>query len=149
MKYLVVCLALWAPPAVAAEPPAAGVSGIVVSDGWIRQVPPVSRNSAGYLVVENKAAVDDLLLGASVEGARVTELHEMVRKGDTLMMQRRTAIAVPAGGRVALAPGGLHLMLIDLQRPLQAGEKRAAVLRFRDAGEREVVLEVRAPGEGR
>ncbi len=149
MKFLLVCLVLCAPLAVAAEPPAAGVSGIVVSDGWIRQVPPVSRNSAGYLVVENRGAADDMLLGASVEGVRVTELHEMVRKGDTLMMQRRPAIAVPAGGQVALAPGGLHLMLIDLQRPLQAGEKRAAVLRFRDAGEREVVLEVRAPREGR
>lgn len=145
MKWLLMCMVFCAPLAMAGEPVATGASGVEVSAAWIRLVPPVSRNSAGYLVIENKAAVDDVLLGARVEGARVTELHEMVRKGETMMMQRRTAIAVPAGGRVALAPGGLHLMLIDLQRPLQAGEIRAAVLRFRDAGERKVDMEVRAP----
>lgn len=118
------------------------VPALSVSGAWVRAVPPVSKNSAGYLVIENSGA-QDVLLGAAVEGARVTEIHEMVRSGDGMAMRRRTELAVPAAGRVELAPGGLHLMLIDLQRPLQAGEKRGAVLRFRNAGDVNVVLDVR------
>lgn len=127
-----------------AAPLALAAPDIRVSDGWAREVPPVSRNSAGYLLVENRGDRDDLLLSAGVEGARVTELHEMVRDGAVMVMRRRDSIPVPAGGSVRLAPGGLHLMLIDLARPLVAGETRSAVLRFRDAGEVKLTLDVRA-----
>lgn len=116
-----------------------------VIDGWVRAMPPVAKNSAGYLVIENRGEHDDVLLGATVDGARLTELHEMVSTGATMTMRRRQDVAVRAGSSVVLAPGGLHLMLIDLQRPLVAGERREAVLRFRDAGEQRVILDVRSP----
>jgi hypothetical protein len=118
---------------------------ISVQDAWARAVPPVSKNSAGYLVIENRGDQEDALVAVRVGKVRVTELHEMVRDGDSMSMQRRKEIPVPAHGRAVLAPGGLHLMLIDLQQPLHAGEKLDAVLRFRNAGEVKVVMEVRAP----
>lgn len=124
-------------------PPTA--AGLTLRDGWVRAVPPVSRNSAGYIVLENRGAADDALVGARVQKVRVTELHEMVRDGETMTMRHRQEIPVPAGSTVALAPGGMHLMLIDLQQPLVVGERLEAVLQFRAAGERRVLLEVRAP----
>jgi copper(I)-binding protein len=39
---------------------------------------------------------------------------------------------------VELAPGGLHVMLEGLERPLVEGESFELVLMFREAGEREV-----------
>jgi copper(I)-binding protein len=114
---------------------------ISVSGAWIRAVPAVSRNSAGYLLIENAGPADELL-GAAIAGARVTEIHEMVRSGESMLMRRRVSVPVPENGRVALAPGGLHLMLIGLQAPLKVGETRAAVLRFRDAGEVNVEMVV-------
>lgn len=125
--------------------PAHAGTALKVSNAWVRAVPPVSKNSAGYLLIENAGGTADVLLGASVEKARVTEIHEMVRDGDTMIMRHRDEIPVPANGSAALAPGGLHLMLIDLQQPLQVGEKLDAVLRFRNAGEVKVVMEVRMP----
>lgn len=115
---------------------------IAVTDAWVRAVPPVAKNSAGYLVIENTGG-DDVLIGASVNVARVTEMHEMVRSGDALTMRRKVSIPVAAGSRVVLAPGGLHLMLIGLQRPLQSGETLQGVLRFGKSGEVKVQLEVR------
>lgn len=134
--------ALFAPPLQAGGPGA----GLAVTDGWVRALPPVARNSSAYLRIENSGEEADELIGARVAGVRVTEMHEMRRDADgNLSMHRRTAVTVPAGGVVSLAPGGLHLMLIDLQSPLKAGETREAVLRFRRSGEMRVVLEVRAP----
>lgn len=118
-------------------------AALKISSAWVRAVPPVSKNSAGYLLIENPGATADVLLGASVAKARVTEIHEMVRDGDTMVMRHREEIPVPANGSAVLAPGGLHLMLIDLQQPLVVGEKLDAVLRFRNAGEVKVVMEVR------
>lgn len=123
----------------------AGEPQISVQDAWVRAVPPVSKNSAGYLVIENRGDQDDALVAVQVGKVRVTELHEMVRNGDSMSMQRRKEIPLPAHGRAVLAPGGLHLMLIDLQQPLRLGEKLEGVLHFRHAGEVKVVLEVRSP----
>lgn len=118
-------------------------SAITVTDAWVRAVPPVAKNSAGYLLIRN-AGSEDVLLGATIDGARVTEIHEMVRSGESMAMRPRVQVVVPASGRVELAPGGLHLMLIDLQKPLQVGAKLKGVLRFRDAGEVKVEMTILA-----
>lgn len=123
---------------------AAAAPAIHLQGGWARAMPPVTKTTAGYVTVMNHGDADDVLLGARVDGIRVVEIHEMVRDGDTLRMQRRESVAVPAGGSVQLAPGGLHLMLIDAQQPLAAGGRLEGVLRFRDAGEVKVTLDLRA-----
>lgn len=105
---------------------------VTMRDAWIRAMPPNAKTSAAYLIIENRGGTDDELLGATVDGVAVVELHEMVHEGHAMAMRPRTGIAVPAGGTVALKPGGLHLMLIDIGRPLVAGESRKGRLRFRE-----------------
>ncbi len=124
----------------AAPAPVAGAS-IRIVDAWVRAVPAVSQTSAGYLVIHNDSARDDILIGARIVGVRSTEIHEMVVDGQTMTMRRRSEVQVPAHGQAILAPGGLHLMLSGLQRPLRAGEQLQGVLKFRDAGE----ISVRIP----
>lgn len=118
-------------------------SPLVIHDAWIRAMPPTAKNSAAYLVIENPGTADDALVGASVDGAEVTELHEMAHEGHAMTMRQRSEIVVPAGAVVELKPGGLHLMLIGLQRPLVMGETRKVLLQFRQAGEIRVELGVR------
>lgn len=136
-KLLLLSLLMLAGVAQAASP-------LVVRDAWIRAMPPTAKNSAAYLVIENRGMADDALVGATVDGAEITELHEMVHEGHAMAMRQRSEISVPAGGVVELKPGGLHLMLIKLQRPLVVGERRSVVLRFRSAAEIKVESTVRA-----
>lgn len=58
-----------------------------------------------------------------------------------MQMRPVDKVDVPARGRVAFEPGGLHLMLVDLQRPLRAGEQLALTFVFEGAGR----VSVRAP----
>lgn len=136
-KLLLLSLLMLAGVAQAASP-------LVVRDAWIRAMPPTAKNSAAYLVIENRGMADDALVGATVDGAEITELHEMVHEGHAMAMRRRSEISVPAGSVVELKPGGLHLMLIKLQLPLVVGERRSVVLRFRSAAEIKVESTVRA-----
>jgi copper(I)-binding protein len=45
-------------------------------------------------------------------------------------MSSVTAIPLPTGATVTLAPGGLHVMLIDIRAPLKAGEQVPLMLEF-------------------
>lgn len=61
------------------------------------------------------------------------------------MMQMRPVdrIEVPAGGTVALAPGGLHVMLLDVPGTLEVGSTFEVTLTFEQAGTVNVTAEVR------
>ncbi len=85
---------------------------IEVKDAWVREVPPTSKMSAAYMVIENKGKEADRLVDASNNVSEITELHETVEG----RMRRVKAIEIPAGGKVELKPGGLHIMLINLKK---------------------------------
>jgi len=101
------------------------------SDAWIRATPAVG---AGYLVIANGGAADKLL-GASSDAASAVELHTHKMEGDVARMRQVDDVAVPAGQKVEFKPGGLHLMLMGLKRPLKNGDQVAIKLRFEKAGE--------------
>ena len=117
---------------------------ITVDDPWTRATPPGAKVGAGYLKIRSTAA--DRLVGASSPAAAKVELHVTEKKGDVLRMREVKAYDIPAGGSFELAPGGAHLMLVDLKAPLKEGAKVPLTLRFEKAGEVKVELQVRALG---
>ncbi|MDW8433699.1 MAG: copper chaperone PCu(A)C [Aquificaceae bacterium] len=117
---------------------------IEVKDAWVREVPPTSKMSAGYMVIENKGDQPDKLVDARNDASEITELHETVEG----KMRRVKAIDVPAGGKAELRPGGLHIMLINLKKPLKEGDTVEIVLKFEKSGEIKVQAPVRK-GMGR
>jgi copper(I)-binding protein len=112
------------------------------NDAWARATPPGIAVGAAYLTITGGSA-DDTLIGARLDGVGRIEFHQTVTADGVARMRPATKLAVPARERVAFAPGGRHLMLIDLARPLAAGEKRTLVLVLERAGEISVELDVR------
>ena len=126
-----------APPAAvsaAASAAAAGPSAPVVqvSGAWARATVAGQSSSAAYMVLTAPAA--QTLVAAETDAAGLTELHEMAMQGDVMRMrQLANGLALPAGQAVTLKPGGLHIMLMQLKRPLQAGEVLPLTLTFKAA----------------
>ena len=118
---------------------------IVVRDAWIREPPPRSP-AAGYLVIENRGGEPVELVAVATEAAEQTEIHVMEYKNDRMTMRRVEGLQVPAGGEVALKPGGAHLMLMELRQPLRDGDEVELVLRFGDGTERRIQVPVRKKG---
>ena len=112
---------------------------IEVKDAWVREVPPTSKMSAAYMIIENKGKEADRLVDASNNVSEITELHETVEG----RMRRVKAIEMPAGGKVELKPGGLHIMLINLKKPLKEGDTVELTLKFEKSGEVKVQAPVR------
>ncbi len=105
------------------------------------------KNSAAFLSVINHNAQADRLVGAKSTVAARTELHTHIKQGNIMKMRRIEAINVPASGFVDLEPGGHHVMLIGLHKPLKAGDKFSLVLVFEKGGEQAVEVVVRGLGD--
>jgi len=121
-------------------------SQVEIIDAWSRATPPGAKVAAGYLTIRNQSASPDRLVGASSSIAARVETHIVERQGEVMRMREVKGYDVPAKGSFELKPGGPHLMLVDIKRPLKAGERIPVVLRFQNAGEIKTDLEVKALG---
>lgn len=137
-----------APAAKPASTTAGATAGaLAVTGGWTRATPAGARVAGAYVQVNNATARADVLLGGRFDVADKVEVHDMTMTDGVMRMRKLDpGLDVPAGGKVELRPGGLHLMLMGLKRQLKQGEVISGVLSFRDAGEVEVALPVEAAG---
>ncbi|MDQ8036077.1 MAG: copper chaperone PCu(A)C [Pedobacter sp.] len=120
----------------------AKVTPPVISDAWISEAPPVAKNNAAYVTVQNGNARDALVAVESPASAKA-ELHQMSVAGGLMRMQRLPLINLAPKQKLAFGPGGRHIMLIDMKQPLKAGDKVPLTLVFRKAGRVTVEAEVR------
>jgi copper(I)-binding protein len=120
-----------------------------IAHPWSRELPPNAVAGAAYFVVNNQGTTEDRLLSAQTPRATKTEIHTMLQLGEVMKMHKLDSVGIPAGGETKLAPGGTHLMLFGLQKPLVAGERFPLTLQFEKAGkvEVEVVIEAAAPDQ--
>ncbi|WP_217474064.1 copper chaperone PCu(A)C [Stutzerimonas stutzeri] len=119
----------------------------VAEQVWSRAMPPTAPTGAVYFTLSNPGDAPDRLIGVKTARAERAELHAHVHEGDVMRMERIDSIEVPAGGEVSFQPGGNHVMLFKLSKPLVAGEHFPLTLIFEHAGEVsvDVAIEDQAP----
>lgn len=122
---------------------------IQVRHPWSRATPPGAKVAVGYMEIRNHGTQPDRLLSASTALAQRVEMHITRQEGEVVKMRQVKSFEVPARERYELRPGGAHLMLVDIARPLKKGERFAMKLVFERAGELEVELEVQEQGARR
>src|SRR3954452_14723533 len=97
---------------------------LVITQAWSRATPGGAKIAGGYLTIENKGASPDKLLKGTADVSGKIEVHEMaMNNGVMTMRELDKGLAIEPGKTVKLAPGGLHLMLMDLKGPLKQGDK--------------------------
>ncbi len=120
------------PPATA---PAVPVGTIAIEAPWLRATPGGAQVAGGYVTLRKTGAAPDRLVAAAIPGAGRAEIHSMSMEGGVMKMAPvEGGLALAPGATVALKPGGLHLMFLDLKGGLKAGETVAGTLTFERAG---------------
>jgi hypothetical protein len=113
----------------------AKVGALTVKGAVVRATPGGSANTAGYAAVVNAGAAPDTLVAAACDCAAKVELHEMSMAGGVMRMRRLDqGLTVPAHGSAALRPGGSHLMILGVKKPLKDGDRVKLTLTFAKAG---------------
>ncbi|HSP32503.1 MAG TPA: copper chaperone PCu(A)C, partial [Halomonas sp.] len=116
---------------------------IEVSQPWARATPPGAAAGGGFVTLTNQGDRDDRLVGVSTTITDQAEIHIMEMDGDVMRMQHLPGgIEIPAGETVTLAPGGLHLMFMELASPIEEGQTIPVTLEFQHAESIEVQLQV-------
>ncbi len=124
-----------------AETPAS--ESIHVKDPYARAVPPGQPNSAIFLQLENISTTAHSLIKVSSNVSKTAELHAHIHEGGMMKMRRIDKIDIPAQGQTKLQPGGLHIMLVQLQQTLKIGDIVIVTLEFEDNSEITVQAPVR------
>ena len=115
---------------------------VTVKDPWVRGTVAQQKATGAFLQITSAAG--GKLVAASSPVAGVVEIHEMAMDGNVMKMRAVAALDLPAGKPVALKPGGYHVMLMDLKKPLAAGDEVPITLVVESGGKRETV-DLKAP----
>ena len=114
---------------------------------WARATASTAPTGGGFLTITNKGATADRLIAVSTPVAEQAQVHEMKMDGNVMRMRALDGgLEIPPGATVTLAPGGLHLMLMGLRKPLVRDTLVPLTLVFEKAGSIEIELSVEAMG---
>lgn len=114
-----------------ATPTPSGTGTFVVRDPWVKAAD--SGMTAAFATLLNQGDSDVTVVSATSDVSDVVEIHEMtMQAGGMVMQQKPDGITVPAGAEHVLEPGGDHLMLMNLSRPVQPGDEVTFTLTLND-----------------
>jgi copper(I)-binding protein len=121
----------------------ATLGDLEISGAFTKAMLPGQPVGGGFFTVKNSGKVDDKLVVVSSPTAGQVQMHEMAMQNNVMKMRElKDGIAIPAGGTVKLAPGGLHLMFQKVKAPFKQGESVPVTLTFEKAGKIDVTLKV-------
>jgi periplasmic copper chaperone A len=114
---------------------------ILVEGAYARPALKSQLNSILYMQIANHGS-DAALVSASTDATKIVELHTHVNDNGLMRMRRIDKIDLPAGGKVLLKPGGMHVMFIGLNRDLKIGDSVDITLEFSDGSKKSITAPV-------
>jgi len=112
--------------------------------GWVRLPPSTAMAmAAGFGQFDNACGQALAVVSASSPAFGDVSLHESFQADGVNRMREVARLPLPAGGKVALAPGGLHLMLMDPRQALAEGGSVPVTFTLEDGRTVEATLQVR------
>jgi hypothetical protein len=104
------------------------IGNTLIKKAWVRATK--GKNAAVFMTLENPEG--DRLIKAVSTIANTTEIHQHIHEGN--IMRMRPVESLEIKNKVVLKPGGLHIMLIDLDYPLKEGTTIPLELTFEKSG---------------
>lgn len=135
---------------VLALPACSSTAGPKISahDGWARET-GTADTAAAYVTIDNAGGADRLTGVRATIGEAM--LHESSMEGGVMRMRPidpKDGMIVPSNGKLVLAPGGAHIMVMGLKQPLKAGDRFGLTLLFARAKPEQAVISVKPATAG-
>ena len=118
------------------------MNGLKIEKSWARATLGRVKNGAAYLRIVNVGEIKDRLMMIKGGVAKRIEIHTHLMDNGVMRMRQVDGIDLPVGGTVEMKPGGYHIMLIGLYKPLKVGDFFPLTLVFEKAGEYIIQVEV-------
>lgn len=121
-------------------------AGVTVTSAWARATAGKASNGAAYISVANAGSKADRLIAVKGDVARRMEIHTHLNGNGIMWMKKVDFIDLPPDSQIQMKPGGYHVMLIGLKKPLKKGKLIHMTLVFEKSGELKVSVEVMSVG---
>ena len=115
---------------------------VEVKSAWVRGTVAAQKTTGAYMEISSARGAS--LVGAESTAAGAVEVHEMSMDKNVMRMRAVPKLDLPAGKTVELKPGGYHMMLIDLKRPLKKGDSVPLRLKIENKDKTVSIVEVKA-----
>ena len=114
---------------------------VIVQYAWVRATVPQQKAAGVFFDIQ---ATENLqLVEAQTSVAASAELHEMKLENDVMRMRPIEQLALPAGRKVNLKPGGYHLMLMGLKNQIKVGDVIPLRLVFQDKDKKQQFVDIK------
>lgn len=104
-------------------------ASVILTDGWLRATAEGQEVGAAYISLTSRKS--STLVTVKTDVADRVEMHSMSMDNGVMKMRHIEMLDLPENKTVRLAPGGFHLMLFDLKKPLKAGDHATFKLIFK------------------
>jgi copper(I)-binding protein len=123
-------------------------TGIIIEDAWVR-ASEFSAKAGGmtgiFAKITNNGDKTITLVGGGTDAAMMVQTHEVV---DGMMQEKKGGIEIHVGQTVTLQPGGLHIMLMNLTKPIVVGDKIDFTFKFDKADSQTFTLTAKESAGG-
>jgi copper(I)-binding protein len=115
---------------------------VEVKSAWVRGTVAAQKTTGAYMEISSVQGASLVGVESAVAGA--VEVHEMRMDKNVMRMRAVPRLDLPAGKTVELKPGGYHVMLIDLKKPLNKGDSVPLRLKIENKDKTVSTVEVKA-----
>ena len=113
---------------------------VTIEDAWVR--PTVAGQDVGAAYMTLVSTQNASLVHAESNVTKSIEIHSMTMQNGVMKMRMLETLLLAANKPYKLEPGGFHLMLFDLKKPLTEGQQVEFELTFKsgDANSKQKVF---------
>ncbi|MBT8433480.1 MAG: copper chaperone PCu(A)C [Gammaproteobacteria bacterium] len=112
-------------------------------DPWIKNLPPSVPVRAGYMTIHNPQSETVSIVSLRSQAFASIEIHQTIEQDGMMRMEQVTGLKIEPDSSVQLAPGGLHLMMMNPSEPTQPGDLLEIVIVLDDGSEQSVEMQVK------
>lgn len=127
------------------------LGALTIRQPWSRPA-QAGMNGVGFMTIDNGGKTPVTLRRVETPAAASVEIHQSAMVGGVMTMRELDkGVVIPAGGQVAFAPGGYHLMILSLKAAQTVGQKVPVTLVFDNGRKAQVdlVVQLTPPSGGR
>jgi len=113
-----------------------------VRDPWIKNLPPSVPVRAGYMTIHNPQSEAVSIVSLRSDAFASVEIHQTIEQDGMMRMEQVPSLKIEPNSSLQLAPGGLHLMMMNPSEPTRPGDLLEIVIVLDDGSEQRVDMQV-------
>jgi len=123
--------------------PGRAVAELDIRDAWIKNLPPAVPVRAGYMTIRNAQANAVSIIAIRSDAFASVEIHRTIAEDGMMRMEPVPTLVIEPDSSVQLAPGGLHLMMMNPTQATRPGDVLQIVIELDDGSTQNLNMTVK------